>query len=174
MPVDTVARCRAIANAMVTDLNTEIAAKQSDGSAISPARFTAAVNYYPEYALPQLADLRVDIRIVDVTSESQSRNGIYLNHEMEITVQKAIRYTETSEISLLVDLGFRIAKFYPENVEPCGADASGHSSMVTALGADYPLECTASHHTIYDPVRLYDFKHFWAMLALTWRECVSS
>lgn|SRR3990167_1352709 len=174
MPVDTVARCRAIANAMVTDINTEIAAKQSDGTAISPARFTAAVNWYPEYELAQLFDVRVDLRIVDSSSEAESRNGIYLIHEMEITLQKAIRETETAAINLLVDIGCRIAKFYCENVEPCGADSSGHSSMVTALGADYPLECTSSKHTVYDPVRLHDYRHFWSMLALTWRENVSS
>ena len=177
MPVDTVARCRAIANAMVTDINTEIAAKQSDGTAIAPARFTARVNYYPEYTLAQLGNVVVDIRIVESHTEAESRNGIFLIHEIEITVQKAIRYADsgaTDAISLLVDLAFRIAKFYQENCEPCGADSSGHSSMVTAFGANYPLECTASVLTIYDPIRLHDFGHFWSMLALTWRENVSS
>lgn len=174
MPVDTVARCRAVANAMITDINTEIAAKQSDGTAISPARFTAAVCYYPEWTAALLSDVRVDLRIVETTIDAESRNGIALNHEMEITIQKAMRWEEVAAINLLVDLACRIAKFYPENCEPCGADSSGHSSMVTALGANYPLECTGNVHTLYDPIRLRDYGTFWSMVALTWRENVSS
>lgn len=174
MPVDTVARCRAIANAIVTDINTEIAAKQSDGTPISPARFTAAVNYYPEYTIAQLADLKVDIRFFEATTEGESRAGIAGTTEIEITVQKAIRYTETAAISLLVDIAARIAKFYQENEQPCGAESARHASMVTALGSGHPIRCAASVHTIYDPVRLHDYGHFWSMIATSWQEFVSS
>lgn len=174
MPVDSVASCRAIVNAMVTDINTEIAAKQSDGTAISPARFTATVNYYPEYTHVDLNDVRVDVRYVESRFEGESRAGLYAMHDVEITIQQAIRWEETAEISLLVDLAERVGKFYAENCEPCGIDSASHTSMKTALGTDYPLECIANTLTVYDPIRLYDYKHFWSMLALTWRENVSS
>ncbi len=174
MPVDAVAGCRTIVNAMVTDVNTEIAAKESGGTAISPARFTAAVNYYPEYTLAQLGDVRVDLRFVETKFEAESRAGIFVTHDVELTVQKAVRYNETATINLLLDLSARLGKFYAENCEPCGANATNHSSMVTALGANYPLECVSSVLIPYDPNRLHDFGHFWAMLAMSWRECVSS
>ena len=131
MPVDAVARVRTLANTIVTDLNTEIAAKQSDGTAISPARFTAAVNYYPEYRLGNLNDVRIDVRLVDYEAIEESKGGFKYQAEIEITVQQAIKWDEAAAIGLLIDLSNRIARRYFTSCAPCTARSASPGSSAS-------------------------------------------
>lgn len=110
---DNPARIRDVCDAIALELNATLAVKnESDNSAITPARFTAARTYGVDYDNVTLKTLHVDVRPPIAAMEAESRGGSDDTYEIEIAVQKAVLKTDLAAIDLLTDLTYHVGRYF--------------------------------------------------------------
>lgn len=164
------ARILTIANAIVEDLNAEIACKDASGSSIG-AQFTAALSFVGEYLLPSLKVLTVDVRFENMEYQEGSRGAELVElYPIFLSVQKECSAYDTDQLQNLTNLAVRIARRYKTTLCPCqGPDAEDYPKMVDALGGA-ALQVVSNDFQIYDPVCLRDYGHFHSRINLVLTE----
>jgi len=164
---EATARIIEIANVFVTDLNTEVAAKEpgtspqhGDGAART-AIFTADRVYQADFSNTDLQSLRVSVRTIAQQLKEDDRGGHATLMMLEIAVQKLVRSkNEENDFDALVNLSDRIAQRYGKTLVPCSpgnfasAIRPAYPVFVAALGANWSLQVTDAMHEIFNPDKL--------------------
>jgi len=158
MPVDVEARIITVRNAIVAEIDAEIAAKESSGTAITPARFTTGKDYVDDYQLANMKHVRVNIKIVGDETEALDRKPSSEDlYRFEISIQQACHASDTAKLDALFNLAKRIGKLYYPN---------------RRLALENPVTVTVNETELYNYVCLRDHKHFHSRINLTLREYV--
>ncbi len=168
MPVDTQARIIDIADAVVADLNANIAAKDSTGAAIHP-RFTAVRSWWREFRPSDRNDLQIDVRPTNQQDGEESRGANERHFGVEIVIQQRVEKDDPDRVDALISLGCRIAERYFVTLAPCQTHTTDYPEMTTALGAGAPVQCRENVHVLYDPNALSQ-NRFFSVVSLTFAE----
>jgi hypothetical protein len=152
-----------VSDAVVDEINADIAAKDEAGNPLSPVLFTANRTYGAEYTNAELKTLRVDVRHPAVITGEESRGGSEDTYGIEIAVQQAVAIGNTEAIDALVILARRMARRFPVT-SVIDTDDVPHSDGVQVI---------ENQHLVFDPEKLAQGR-FFSLISLTLREFASS
>lgn len=165
---DSTARIIEISDAMVADINANVA----------EGRWEAKRSYYAEYRETEMAKYpQVDVLFASSVNEEESRgSGGIPNTEgtypFEISVQQTCSYTDTDKIDGLVNLVARLAGRYKAS-QPFGQHpgfVTGYPEFAAITGNDAPLQVVTNEVLYYDPICLKSKKHFHGRISIVFKE----
>lgn len=173
---DLTARMIQIADAVVLDLNANVAAKDSANNPIVPSRFAAERTYWREWDNKDLAILHVDVRHAGVTQVEALDRGrsVSVDFDFEVAVQQMVDRSNRDLLDALSNLTARIAGRYAIGVCPCGLQASEFPEITGALEADTPIQIVGNaQQIIYDPSKMARMR-FFSLTVVTFREFIQT
>lgn len=171
MAADDTARIIELRDAIVADLNAQVAVKDSDGNAI-PQRFVAEGKYRTFYQASALKDIvRVDVMIPGETSTDESRASASNDMQLWIVINAIVDARDTDRLDELVNLATRIHRRYYVSLVPANSPvSSSYPELVTAIGSTAAIQVRESEHDIYDYRLLTEENLFYSVIRTGWNE----
>ncbi len=128
-------------------------------NALHASRFQVSKDYADEYSLPNMKDVRVNLKIIGYTTEALDRGPSSEDrYQFELSVQQACNPDDADRLDTLVNLTMALSKLYYPNKYVAGLTL---------------VPNTDNEPEIYNLICLRDHKHFHARINLTFRENVS-